>query len=93
MPGHMFTGPGTRLDMRLNSDNTPKSWLRPINHINKASYRHDLAYAKHSDVANRNEADRKMIIELDDIKKPTMRERVERSIVKQILKTKVNFRM
>jgi len=77
MPGHMFTGPGIRLDMRLNSDNTPKSWSRPINRIDKASYRHDLAYAKHSDIANRNEADRKMIKELDDIKKPTMRERVE----------------
>jgi len=52
-----------------------------------------LAYAKHSDVANRNEADRKMIKELDDIKKLMMRERVERSIVKRILKTKVNFGM
>jgi len=38
MPGHMFTGPGTRLDMRLNSDNTPKSWSRLINRIDKASY-------------------------------------------------------
>ena len=25
LPGHSFTGPGTRLDMRLNSDSTPKS--------------------------------------------------------------------
>jgi len=93
LPGHTFTEPGTRLDMRLNSDDTPKSWWRPINRIEKASYRHDPAYAKHSDVANRNEADRKMIKELDDIKKPMLRERAERSTVKRILKTKVNFRM
>jgi len=91
IPGHSFTGPGTRLDMRLNSDNTPKSWSTPINRVDGASYRHDLEYAKHSDVAKRNEADRKMIRELDSIKKPTLRERAERSVVKRILKTKVNF--
>ena len=77
--------------MRLNSDSTPKSWSRPVNRIDRAAYRHDLAYSKHSDVANRNVADRKMIRELDDIEKPTLRERAERSIVKRILKTKVNF--
>ena len=61
MPGHRFTGPGTRLDRRLNSDNSPKSWSRPINRVDSALYRHDLEYAKHSDVAKRNEADRKML--------------------------------
>jgi len=39
----------------------------------------------------RNVTDRKMIKELDDIEKHTLRERAERSIVKQIFKTKVNF--
>jgi len=91
MPGHRLTGPGTRLDRRLNSDNSPKSWSRPINRVDSASYRHDLEYAKHSDVAKRNETDRKMIKELDSMEKPTLRERAERAIVKRIFKTKVNF--
>jgi len=91
LPGHSFTGPGTRLDMRLNSDSTPKLWSRPINRIDRAAYRHDLAYSKHSDVAKRNVADRKIIRELDSMEKPTLRERAERSIIKRILKTKVNF--
>jgi len=77
LPGHSFTGPGTRLNMRLNSDSTPKSWSRPINRTDRAAYRHDLAYSKHSYVAKRNVADRKMIRELDDIEKPMLRERVE----------------
>jgi len=60
--------------MRLNSDNSPKSWSHPINRVDSASYRHDMVYAKHLDVAKRNEADRKMIKELDSIEKPTLRE-------------------
>ena len=26
LPGHNFTGPGTRLNRRLNPDGTPKEW-------------------------------------------------------------------
>jgi len=89
--GHNFTGLGTRLDRRLNSDSTPKPWSKPINRVDGAAYRHDLAYARHSDVVQRNVADRKMIRELDAIEKPTLRERAERSIVKRILNTKVKW--
>ena len=31
LPGHNFTGPGTKLYKRLNSDGTPKEWSIPIN--------------------------------------------------------------
>ena len=31
LPGHNFTGPGTKLSKRLNKDGTPKSWSKPIN--------------------------------------------------------------
>ena len=49
---HNFTGPGTRLDQRLNPDLTPKEWSKPINSIDRAAYQHDLAYTKHRDAAN-----------------------------------------
>jgi len=91
LPGHNFTGPGTNLHKRLNSDNTPKPWSKPINRVDRAAYRHDLAYAKHADSANRIVADRRMIKELDSIIKPTLRERMERAVVKPILKTKADF--
>ena len=42
---HNVTGPGTRLDQRLNPDLTPKEWSMPINHIVNAAYHHDLAYS------------------------------------------------
>lgn len=76
MPGHNFTGPGTKLDKRLNSDGSPKFWSRPVNRVDRAAYRHDLAYARHSDTAKRIAADKKMLIELDNITKPSVRERM-----------------
>ena len=30
LPGHNFTGPGTKLDRRLNTDGTPRDWSKPI---------------------------------------------------------------
>jgi len=88
LPGHNFTGPGTKLGNRLNADGTPKQWSKPVNRVDDAAYRHDLAYAG---TADRNAADRKMIKELDNISNPTLSERIERAIVRPILKTKVNF--
>ena len=43
LPGHNFTGPGTALHLRLNPDNSAKEWSKPINKIDRAAYRHDLA--------------------------------------------------
>ena len=93
LPGHNFTGPGTKLDERLNPDGTPKQWSKPVNRVDSAAYRHDLAYARHTDVAGRNAADREMIRELDNIPNPSLKERMERAIVKPILATKVNLRL
>jgi len=58
VPGHNFTGPETKLDKRLKVDGTPKSWSRPINRVDCAAYRHDLAYARHEDNAERIGADK-----------------------------------
>ena len=41
--------PGTRLELRLNPDLTPKSDSIPINGIDWAAYRHDLAYKEAGD--------------------------------------------
>ena len=91
LPGHSFTGPGTRLDLRLNPDGTPKDWSEPVDRVDNAAYRHDLAYDQYSDTASRNTADRVMINELNNIPNPTLRERVERTIVKPILATKASL--
>ena len=45
LPGHNFTGPGTKHYKRLNSDVTPKEWSKPLNRVDNAAYHHDLCYS------------------------------------------------
>jgi hypothetical protein len=91
LPGHQFTGPGTRLDLRLNPGGAPKEWSKPINRVDNAAYIHDLAYDQHTDTASRNVADRQMINNLNNIPNPSLRERIERAIIKPILSTKASL--
>lgn len=94
LPGHNFTGPGTKLHNRLNPDGTPKPWSIPINRVDEAAYRHDICYSKHKDSTTRNQlCDRNMLTELGVIVNPSLRERMEKSIVEKIIATKVNFGM
>ena len=46
LPGHNFTGPGTKLKKWLNPDLTLKKWSKPINCVDKAAYHHDICYLK-----------------------------------------------
>ena len=42
LPGHNFTGPGTKLKKRLNPNLSPKKWSKPINRVDKVAYHHDI---------------------------------------------------
>ena len=37
LPGHNFTGPGTKLKKQLNLDLTQKKWSKPVNRVDKAA--------------------------------------------------------
>ena len=74
LPGHNFTGPGTKLYKKLNPDGTPKEWSIPINRFDNAAYHHDLSYSKHDDTKTRNEVcDKTMLGELNGIVNPTFK--------------------
>ena len=94
LPGHNFTGPGTNLSKRLNEDGTPKAWSKPINRVDEAAYHHDVCYAKNKDTGVRNRVcDRNMLEKMDGIYNPTLRERLDRSIVSKIMGTKMQLGM
>ena len=57
----------------------------------RAAFHHDLAYAKYKDKAKRLAADNRMIRELDNIDNPTLRERIERVVVRPLIAAKANF--
>ena len=86
LPGHNFTG-----YKRLNPDGTPKEWSIQINRVDNAAY-HNLCYSKHDNTKTRNEVcDKTMRGELSGIVNPTLRERIDKSIVGKLIKAKVNF--
>ena len=92
LSGHNFTGSGIKLYKRLNSDGTPKEWSIPINRVDNAAYHHDVCYSKHDDTKTRKEVcDKTMLGELSGIVNPTLRERIDKSIVGKLIKAKVNF--
>ena len=92
LPGHNFTGPGTKLNKRLNPDLTPKKWSKPINRVDKAAYHHDVCYLKNNDTATRNAVcDKNMLKELKGIYNPTIREKMERGLVSSLIGTKARF--
>ena len=90
--GHNFTGPGTKLNKRLNADLTPKEWSKPINRIDKAAYHHDICYLKNNDTTTRNNVcDKNMLEEMKNIYNTTLRERMERGLVSTLIGTKKRF--
>ena len=92
--GHNFTGLGTKLKKRHNPDSTPKKWSKPINHVDKAAYHHDICYLKNDDTATRNAVcDKNMLKELEGIHNSSLRERLDKSIVSNLIGTKVKFGM
>ena len=87
-------GPGTKLKKRLKPDLTPKKWNKPVNRVDKAAYHHDICYLKNGDTATRNAVcDKNMLKELKGIYNPTLRERLDKSIVTKLIGTKVKFGM
>lgn len=86
---YSFCGPNTKLDERLNPDDTPKEWSKPINKVDEVCLRHDLAY-RDSDIGKgtRHEADKKMLEELSVFKDLNFSERLARAVIKPIIQTK-----
>lgn len=91
---YSFAGPGTDLDARLNPDDTPKEWSKPIDEVDQLAYHHDLAYRDNKDLPSRHAADRKMIEGLNQIvndKKIPFGTRQSAKLVNAIMKSKVRF--
>jgi hypothetical protein len=93
LPGYNFAGPGTKLNKRLNDDLTPKDNSKPINRVDEAAYKHDVCYLKNKDTQTRNTVcDENMLKQLK-FYNPSLRERIDRSIVSKIIGTKKYFGM
>ena len=62
-----------------------------IEYDNAANY-YDLCYSKHSDTKTINDVyDKTMLNELDDIMNPTLKKRINKSIVGKLIKDQAHF--
>ena len=74
--GHNCTGPGRKLDKRLNPDGMPKDWSKPTTRVDEAAHHHDLCYAKHGDTKTGKEVcDKPMQQDLSNIYNPSLQEK------------------
>jgi len=85
IPGMNFAGPGTYSNKRLTSTGQYHDWSKPVDRVHDAAYYHDLTYHQFSDTPNRNIADTAMLKQMDDIITSSIRERIERAIIKPII--------
>ncbi|ESO92185.1 hypothetical protein LOTGIDRAFT_162841 [Lottia gigantea] len=92
LPCHNYTGPGTRLDLRLDENDKPKPGEEPVNRVDAAALKHDILY-RNKDINFRHEADRQMIIELENIPNPTFKDRMQRALIIKLLKAKMKLGM
>lgn len=57
---HSFTGPGTKLEERLDKNGNPVESSRPVNLTDHAALLHDKCYSKHTDTKGRHVCDKQM---------------------------------
>lgn len=94
LPGHNFTGPGTKLGKRLTSTDQPKPWSKPVNRVDHAAMKHDICYRDNkAPVVRQNLCDKKMMSEMAQIQDPTLRERIERKLASSVIGTKMKLGM
>ena len=92
--GHNFTGPGTKLKKPLNPDLTLKKWSKPVNHVDKAAYHHDICFLKNDDTGTRNAVCHKNMSKVvEGIYNSSLREKLDKSIVSKLIGMKVKFGM
>jgi len=92
MIGHNFIGPFTKLNKRLNPDDSWKPWSKSINRVDLATYHHDICYRDNPYTKTRHiVCDKNMLEELDGIYNLKIREKSEREAVSKIIGTKKRF--
>ena len=91
-PNYQYCGPSTRLDIRLDENNKPKSGEEPINRVDQTCYEHDVGYQEAGDdLQKKHTADLIMLQQLNAITAPTIKERPARLLIKAAISTELKL--
>ena len=78
------------MNKRLDEADNPKPWSKPINRVDEVCMRHDIDDGNIT-LEENHEADREMLYNLSLIQNPTLREKVDRFIVKKMISAKLKL--
>ena len=104
LPSHSFTGPETRLDIRLDKNMLPKSGEEPYNKVDSVALNHDIRYTnanQQDDLATttddqeilnlKHDADRIMLDELEKIQTSGVSEWFAKQVAKIAIGAKLKL--
>ena len=88
LPRHHYTGPYNPLEKQLDLKDRPLPGHEPFNSIDEIARRHDICYRDNDNKAGKTKCDETMLDELDVIQPKNRREKVDKFIVKGVMKAK-----
>ena len=92
LPGHKYTGPYNPLDEQLDEHDIPIIGQEPFNAVDAVSMKHDICYRDNKTKRNgRKKCHDKMLIELDLLEPKSIREKIDRSLVKRAISLKTRL--
>ena len=79
------------MNKRLDDADNRKPWSKPKNRVDEVCMRHDIDYENSTTLEEKHEANPEMLYNLSLIQNPTLREKVDRFIVKKMISAKLKL--
>ena len=89
LPNHKYTGPYNPLSEQLDENDEPRPGHEPYNQIDSIAMHHDICYRDNEEgQPGKHKCDQIMIDKLDELKPNNIRERIDRSFVRNTIAAK-----
>ena len=85
LPYHKYTGPYNPLDKQLDEFDQPVTGQEPYNAVDATSLRHDICYRDNNTKVGKHKCDDIMLQELDVLEPKSIREKIDRKLVRSII--------
>lgn len=92
LPFHKYTGPYNPLNEQLDENDSPVPGQEPFNAVDAISMRHDICYRDHGNTkTGKHNCDDDMLKELDVLEPKSIREKIDKRLVKSLIGAKRKF--
>ena len=88
LPSHKYTGPYNPLNEQLDENENPLPRQEPFNSVDAISMHHDICYRDNNTKNGKQKCDDKMLLELNLLEPKTIRERIDKDLVRKLISTK-----